>query len=104
MAALPKGASQTREEKRSKTSQSAVRRNKLETEGFQFERRSSAVGDDGSFMNRQASEAKLLKLPKSASEAHFLGKRSKPEAGETFLLAGKRTSEGICDEVKLERA
>ena len=38
-------------------------------------------------------------LPKSASEAHFLGKRSKPGAGETFALARKRTSGGICDEV-----
>ena len=50
-------------------------KNKLETEGFQFERRSSVAGDDDSFMNRRSKRSKTSqKLPKSASEAHFLGR------------------------------
>ena len=34
-------------------------KNKLETEGFQFERRSSAVGDDYLFINRRSKRSSL---------------------------------------------
>ena len=48
--------------------------------------------------------AKLLKTPKKRQRSALFGKRSKPGAGETFALARKRTSEGICDEGQAKKS